>query len=165
MLAQKRLQSSCGDDVHRLPVNSVMDSRACICVRVPQIAIPPRAPSYPCLIIDDDRETRTMLATMLTVHGYAVQTASDGAEGLSLLCKQAPKLILLDLKMPRMSGTEFCEAQQRLPKNFADVPVVIMDDVDAVNDERLRRLRVIPKPINRRALLAIIRRICGTPAV
>jgi CheY-like chemotaxis protein len=60
------------------------------------------------LLIDDDLVSREVMATVLTMSGYSVHTASSGAAALSLLaaggCK--PEVILMDAQMPGLSGTE-----------------------------------------------------------
>lgn len=60
------------------------------------------------LLIDDDMVSREVVATVLTMSGYSVHTASTGEEALSLLDSQAcaPELILMDAQMPGMSGTD-----------------------------------------------------------
>ena len=118
------------------------------------------------LIIDDDQKTRAMLTTLLALQGYAVQSARDGKEGLALLQEHPPKLILLDLKMPRMSGAQFREAQQRLPKPLAEIPVVIISGVAGAEEEgeRLRAIDFIAKPINDTVLLDAVRSVCRIPS-
>ena len=118
------------------------------------------------LIVDDDRQTRTMLSTMLCLQGYAVQTATDGEDGLRKLQEYVPALVLLDLKMPRMSGAEFRAAQERLPRMLADIPVVIISGVEGGDHHRRERLHAvdyIPKPIDDVELLKVVRAQCGTP--
>jgi CheY-like chemotaxis protein len=116
------------------------------------------------LVIDDDDATRAMLAALLTLHGYGVQTADDGAAGLTLLREHAPTLILLDLNMPRMNGAEFRERQQRLPHELAAIPVVIVSGIEGADRERerLSARDYIPKPIDDRALLNVVRAVCGS---
>jgi len=96
-----------------------------------------------------------------------VRSARDGQEGLKLLQEHPPQLILLDLKMPRMSGAEFRAAQQRLPTDLARIPVVIISGVPGAESERerLRAVDFIAKPINDSALLEAVRSVCGTPSI
>lgn len=117
------------------------------------------------LIVDDDRQMRTMLSTMLSLQGYAVQTATDGEDGLRKLQEYVPALVLLDLKMPRMNGAEFRAAQERLPRMLADIPVVIISGVEGDHHrrERLHAVDYIPKPIDDVELLKLVRAQCGTP--
>lgn len=118
------------------------------------------------LVIDDDDATRGMLVTLLTLQGYAVHAARDGQEGLTLLKKSPPRLILLDLKMPRLTGAEFRAAQQKLPRKLAQIPVVIVSGEEGAEQERqrLRATDFIAKPINDSALLEAVRAICGAPS-
>jgi CheY-like chemotaxis protein len=130
------------------------------------IPLPDEQSQQVILVIDDDPATRAMLATLLTIHGYGVQTAEDGAAGLALLREYHPKLILLDLNMPRMNGAEFREQQRRLPRPLADTPVVIISGVDGAEHQRERLLArdYIPKPINDTTLLNVVRTVCGPVA-
>jgi DNA-binding NtrC family response regulator len=62
------------------------------------------------LVIDDEPGLRQTLELILAEEGYAVRTAADGEEGLQLALRDAPDLILCDVRMPRMGGLEFLEA-------------------------------------------------------
>jgi CheY-like chemotaxis protein len=88
---------------------------------------------------------------------------SRPVSGLALLREHPPKLILLDLQMPRMSGSEFRQQQRKLPGPLADIPVVIISgSEDAERQrERLRARDYIPKPINDGTLLNVIGAVCG----
>ncbi len=66
-----------------------------------------------------------MMATLFEVHGYKVETARDGEEGLERAREHRPCLILLDLMMTGMDGRTFRREQQRIPE-IAQVPVVIV---------------------------------------
>jgi CheY-like chemotaxis protein len=127
------------------------------------IPLPDEASRPVILVIDDDAATRAMLATLLTMHGYTVHLAEDGTSGLALLREHPPKLILLDLKMPRMNGPEFREQQRKLPGPLADIPVVIISGGEDAEyqRERLRARYYVPKPINDSMLLNVIGAVCG----
>ena len=62
------------------------------------------------LVIDDEKNMRHMLQTMLSRYGYAVSTAADGARGLDAIDRQPFDFILCDVKMPQMTGMEFLKA-------------------------------------------------------
>ena len=64
-------------------------------------------PKAKILVVDDQALIRTMLSDLLTEAGYQVVTAADGEEGLALLKREAPALVILDKVMPRMGGTRF----------------------------------------------------------
>ena len=76
------------------------------------------------LVIDDDPSIRELYTTLLHGEGYRVETAIDGQDGLNQLgC--APDLILLDLMMPFMDGSEFLRRLRRLAKH-ASTPVIVL---------------------------------------
>jgi CheY-like chemotaxis protein len=65
------------------------------------------------LVIDDDQELRENLAEILESEGYNTLTTYNGLEGLSLLREREVELILLDLKIPGMPGTEVLKNVKR----------------------------------------------------
>lgn len=56
------------------------------------------------LIVDDDPAIRKMLVEVLALEGYPTETATNGQEALNILARSAPRLILLDLRMPVLDG-------------------------------------------------------------
>jgi DNA-binding response OmpR family regulator len=56
------------------------------------------------LIVDDDKEDLKTIKTVLTAEGYEVFAANDGAKALDSLSENKPDLILIDIKMPTLSG-------------------------------------------------------------
>ena len=75
------------------------------------------------LVVDDDFDARNLLALALSVEGYAVMSATNGAEALAVARRHRPGVILLDLAMPVMDGFAFREEQLRDPV-LADIPVI-----------------------------------------
>jgi twitching motility two-component system response regulator PilH len=130
------------------------------------VPLPEERAESAILVVDDDPATRALLATILTIHGYAVQTAEDGEQALAMVRLNPPQLILLDLKMPRVSGAQFRERQQRLGRTLADIPVVVISGASDAETEslRLRARHYLPKPIDDAALLDVVRTVCGFPA-
>ena len=113
------------------------------------------------LIVEDDDDSRTILAETLRFHGYAVVEACDGREGLSALANCRPAVILLDLRMPRMNGRQFRDAQQQLPDTeLARVPVIVVSAVEDAHEQgrMLGAAAVIQKPVNLPHLLDVVRR-------
>ncbi len=108
------------------------------------------------LVVEDDEDMRIILKQLLEHHGWSTHTASDGLEGLNLLQKHWPSLILLDLAMPRMNGMEFRAAQRKLAdRRLASVPCVV---VSAVHDapsfkSTLNAADVLVKPFEADRLL------------
>ena len=126
------------------------------------------APVGNVLIVEDDPETREMLALMLATEGFHAVGAEDGLEALHLLrtvrhrAPEVPCLVLLDLKMPRLGGGEFRRAQLGDP-TVANVPVAVMSGaVDA--EQRARALGAVAtliKPIDMDVLLQVVKRYCA----
>jgi two-component system, chemotaxis family, chemotaxis protein CheY len=78
------------------------------------------------LVIEDDAEVRTALATVLGDAGLCVDLAADGLSGLAHLRDGArPSVIVLDLRMPRLCGVEFLREMRADPR-FEHIPVITM---------------------------------------
>jgi two-component system KDP operon response regulator KdpE len=80
------------------------------------------------LIIDDDDGLRLLLRTTLEPRGYKVVTAAGGLEGLQMLYKEQPDLVLLDVMMPEMGGWETLERIRQV----STVPVIMLTAIDGV---------------------------------
>ena len=115
------------------------------------------------LIVEDDDETRRLLAGWLEQEGYQVVEARDGREGLTALVGHRPSIVVLDLRMPRMDGVQFRRAQRCLHDHLlARVPVVVVSGVDDADEQaaEIGATGVLRKPIDRETLvLAIASRI------
>jgi CheY-like chemotaxis protein len=124
------------------------------------------------LIVEDDRDTRELLATMLSTEGFHAVVAEDGLEALHLLrtvrhrAPDVPCLVLLDLAMPRLGGPEFRRAQLGDP-TVANVPVVVMSGSNDVEQraQAMGAVAVFPKPINFDVLLDFVRRYCSVRGI
>ncbi len=89
------------------------------------------ATPHPILIVEDDPATRTSMALVFEARGYPVAVAANGQEALDLLRQGIrPCLILLDLMMPVMTGSEFLQ-QQKQDSSLAGIPVIIISAADA----------------------------------
>lgn len=77
------------------------------------------------LVAEDERDIRELINFTLRLKGYEVVLARDGEEALELALKEHPDLVLLDIRMPRMSGYEVC---QLIKENEATkhIPVVFL---------------------------------------
>jgi signal transduction histidine kinase len=65
------------------------------------------------LVVEDEPDVRTNIKQLLEAEDYCVITAKDGEEGLSLALSETPDMILSDIKMPRVNGTEMLESIQK----------------------------------------------------
>ncbi len=77
------------------------------------------------LIAEDEPDIRELVAFTLRFAGYEVAVATNGEEAVQMTALQNPDLILLDVRMPRMTGYDACRAIKSNPK-FKDVPVVFL---------------------------------------
>ncbi|MBA3817355.1 MAG: response regulator [Deltaproteobacteria bacterium] len=112
--------------------------------------------------MDDDCDTHDLLDVLLSHAGYSVVTASNGREALGLLTSIRPRMILLDVEMPVMTGPEFREVQRRDP-DLIRIPTVVMTGSrdEPVLDPAVAE--VLRKPFRANQLLALVRRLCGAP--
>ncbi len=109
------------------------------------------------LVVDDDEHLRTVLATLLETAGHEVTTASDGADALQRLDREAFDLMLLDVWMPRMTGLEVLNQLKSRPSP----PKVILLTADDTPDTVLHALRdqayhYLSKPFDPDELLATV---------
>jgi len=119
------------------------------------------------LIVDDDPAVRATLGRALRRDGWRVVEAGDGREALEKLRRLRPRLILLDLIMPRLDGFEVMEALAR-DEALARIPVVVVTARDLTRDEAERLRGHVEKVFkkggdDRRALLDVIRERIGRP--
>ena len=77
------------------------------------------------LIAEDERDIRDLVAFTLRFAGHEVFTASNGEEAVELAPKVNPDLILMDVRMPRMTGYEACKIMKADP-GLKDIPVVFL---------------------------------------
>lgn len=77
------------------------------------------------LIAEDERDIRDLVAFTLRFAGHEVTAASNGEEAVQLAPKEKPDLILMDVRMPRMTGYDACRAMKADP-NLKDIPVVFL---------------------------------------
>jgi len=77
------------------------------------------------LVVEDDEDIRSLLAESLTSSGYSVVEARDGLDALKALeAGVVPRVVVLDLMMPRMNGWVFLERLRADPER-ADLPVLV----------------------------------------
>ncbi len=81
------------------------------------------------LIVEDEKELREVLANFLQQNGFIVLQAENGAKGLSTALDREPDLILLDIKMPEMSGYEMLRKLRASGNWGAHVPTVILTNI------------------------------------
>ncbi|MGA4507902.1 response regulator transcription factor [Propionibacteriaceae bacterium G1746] len=111
------------------------------------------------LIIEDEQSYREATAFMLRREGFEVAEAEDGATGLAEFDRNGADLVLLDLMMPGMPGTEVCRLL-RQRRNVAVIMVTARDsEVDKVVGLELGADDYVTKPFSHRELVARIRAV------
>lgn len=119
------------------------------------------------LIVDDDREIRSLLAQFLTRHGYRVSGARDGAEMNRLLEAAKVDLIVLDLMMPGEDGLSIC----RRLRAGGSIPIIMLtamgEETDRIIGLEMGADDYLAKPFSARELLArakaVMRRAAALP--
>ncbi|MCC6557830.1 MAG: response regulator [Polyangiaceae bacterium] len=113
------------------------------------------------LVIEDDQDLVSLVEMLLRGDGYRVEVASNGREALARLEGDSPDLILLDMKMPVMSGPEF--ARELEVRHGQKAPIVVLT---AAADAHRSAAEVgadawLGKPFDPDTLLSTVRRYTG----
>jgi DNA-binding response OmpR family regulator len=110
------------------------------------------------LVIDDDESLRDTIGLMLENEGFRPVLVGDGAAGLEQAQAAKPNLILIDLRMPGISGVDVCK---QLRARGATTPVIVLsalgDEIDKVLLLEIGADDYVVKPFGTRELLARIR--------
>jgi len=109
------------------------------------------------LVVEDDDDTRRLIEQELGEAGYEVIPALDGRHALRLMHTARPRVLLVDLGLPLMSGDEFVR-RWRASGDANDATVVIVSGSENALDiaESLGIRTVIPKPFRIEALVATV---------
>jgi len=113
------------------------------------------------LLVDDEESIRKVLSISLLDSGFKVLTAENGKEALRIFRKNAPSIVLTDIKMPGMNGTELLK---KIKSEKPDTEVIMISghgDMDlAIKSLKLDATDFITKPINDDALEIALKRAC-----
>ena len=115
----------------------------------------------PCvLIVEDDDGAREALSDCLEMEGISVVSARNGKEALDYLHRAPrPKVILLDLYMPIMTGWEF-RAAQKQDAAISDIPVVVVTAFGSGTTKQIDANLVMHKPLDLDRLIGVLREYC-----
>ena len=111
------------------------------------------------LVIEDEESFRDALQFMFSREGFDVVLAADGAEGMKQFDSKNPDIVLLDLMLPEVSGTEVC----KYIRTKSNVPVIMLTakdtEIDKVVGLELGADDYVTKPFSTRELLARIKAV------
>lgn len=112
------------------------------------------------LVIEDEYSIATLLKYNLEQGGYAVETAQDGQEGLDKAIAIQPDLILLDLMLPELDGTEVCK---QIRQHRMNTPIIMLtakdDEFDKVLGLELGADDYMTKPFSPREMMARVKAV------
>ena len=104
----------------------------------------------PVLLVEDDVETRALMAQILEKAGWVIYEAGNGQEALDMMPDVQPRLILLDLMMPVMDGFGFLAAM-RARSEWQHIPVIVITAKDLTGDDRARLAGVVEEVVEKNA--------------
>lgn len=111
------------------------------------------------LVVDDDREIRSLVAQLLRKHGFRVTDAADGREMMQVLEDGRFDLVVLDLMLPGEDGLTLC----RRVRGTSSLPIIMLtamgEETDRIVGLEMGADDYLPKPFNPRELLARIRAV------
>lgn len=117
----------------------------------------------PCvLIIDDEKRFANMLAKRLTLRGYVCEVAYDGESGLEMLTSRPFKVVVLDLRLPGLSGEDVLKC---IKMKHPDLPVIILTGHGNEKERNacmdLKAHSFLNKPVDLSNLVALFETIIG----
>lgn len=119
--------------------------------------------------IEDEQEMIDLIRLILSRRGFDVKGATGGMEGLKLVRREIPDLVLLDLMMPDLDGWEVYQ-QMKADDTTRDIPVIVVT-AKAQNIDRVLGIHIakvddyITKPFSPQELLNSVEKVLGHQAV
>jgi two-component system phosphate regulon response regulator PhoB len=115
---------------------------------------------FTILIVEDDTAIRDMLAMFLSTNNYKVETAEDGKQGLDILHKTTPDLLLLDWMLPDMAGVDLIPQIRKLSVH-KELPILMLtaraEEADKIKGLNMGADDYMTKPVSLQELDARIR--------
>jgi|GEM_PF-429317 len=119
------------------------------------------------LLVDDEPALRELLRATFEGADVTVDEAASGAEAEARIVKHRPDVVVLDLRMPGMSGAELC-SRLKADGRTKDIPIVLLTGADAEEARRAQRAgasALVRKPFSPLDLLAVVERVSGRTPV
>jgi CheY-like chemotaxis protein len=115
------------------------------------------------LVVDDDASHRTLICDALEEMGYRTEQAANGREALDTLAEDIPQAVLLDLRMPVMSGWGLLDALKKMPR-ARGLPIIIISGYGFEWEaELVGAAGYISKPVDMDKVRMTVQRIVGPP--
>ena len=112
------------------------------------------------LVVDDERDGVELLRQLLEDNGYEVTAAYDGVQGMEMVSKKRPDLILLDLQMPEETGTGLYRKLHN-KKEYKDIPVIVISGLAGNYLAVSKSVPVLDKPLEEEPLLQEVAKALG----
>ena len=119
------------------------------------------------LLVEDHPTMREAMRMVLADEGFSVDAAEDGTRALDVITSERPDLVLLDLNIPGIPGSELLAALRSSPQT-SDIPVIVV----TAEEEEGRRAAMragaddyLTKPFSPRALVRTVERVLGGPGL
>jgi two-component system alkaline phosphatase synthesis response regulator PhoP len=120
----------------------------------------PAKRSYKIVVVEDEADIADVIVYNLEREGFEVMSSDRGDEGLNLIRRELPDLVILDLMLPGFDGLSACQ-QLKADAMTRDIPIIIVsakvEDSDIVIGLGLGADDYIPKPFNTRELVARVK--------
>ena len=121
-------------------------------------AVPPTLPSGRILVVEDDPAVQKALKRLFEAEGYMVELQSNGQAAIESFQAAPPAVIILDLRLPKLSGSDVCKTIKALAPT---TPIVVLSATSDVSDKvlllELGADDYVTKPFSPRELLARVR--------
>jgi DNA-binding response OmpR family regulator len=121
--------------------------------------VPPR---HRVVIVEDEPHIVLSLEFLLERAGYETAAATDGAQGLALVRRLRPDVVLLDVMMPELNGYDVCRAIKADPA-LAAIPVIMLSakgqEVEVQRGLELGAAAYVTKPFGNTEILDAVRRV------
>jgi twitching motility two-component system response regulator PilH len=116
------------------------------------------------LVIEDDPDQRRLMERTLATAGHRILTASDGQTGVETALAIQPKLIILDVMMPKMNGYQAARALKQNPAT-AEIPILMVTAKQEPADEfwssQVGAVGFLTKPVDIAALIKEVAKLTG----
>jgi CheY-like chemotaxis protein len=151
-------------------VQSVVGQGSTFSVALPASVVPPApaaiAPGALILLVDDDAAQHTLVGDYLQRQGFEMVHCQRGEEALAEVRRRAPRVAIVDINIPDMSGIELIGRLRVMP-NGARLPILALTALTELEDVSRSRAAGanahLPKPVSLAALLNAVRQLAGLP--